>query len=95
MIIIHVQKIAMVMEEGQQPTGYIMVSIFNSGPGIPQEQLPLLFDRYRNVTDAKDNQKTNLGLIICQRIIEAHSGKIWVESEANKGATFYFALPIR
>jgi two-component system sensor histidine kinase VicK len=85
----------MVMEEGQQPTGYIMVSIFNSGPGIPQEQLPLLFDRYRNVTDAKNDQKTNLGLIICQRIIEAHSGKIWVESEANKGATFYFALPIR
>lgn len=94
-VIIHVQKIAMVMEEGQQPAGYIMVSIFNSGPGIPQEQVPLLFDRYRNVTDAKNDQKTNLGLIICQRIIEAHSGKIWVESEANKGATFYFALPIR
>ncbi|MGA3244579.1 MAG: response regulator [Bacteroidota bacterium] len=94
-VIIHVRKIAMVMEEGQQPADYIMVSVFNSGPGIPQEELPLIFDRYRNVANSKDDQKTNLGLIICQRIIEAHSGKIWVESETNKGATFYFALPIR
>jgi signal transduction histidine kinase len=94
-VIIHVRKIAMVMEEGQQPADYIMVSVFNSGPGIPQEELPLIFDRYRNVVNSKDDQKTNLGLIICQRIIEAHSGKIWVESETNKGATFYFALPIR
>jgi signal transduction histidine kinase len=94
-VVIHVRKIAMVMEEGQQPAEYVMVSIFNSGPGIPQEELPLLFDRYRNVTNPKDDQKTNLGLIICQRIIEAHSGKIWVESETDKGATFFFALPIR
>lgn len=94
-VVIHVRKIAMVMEEGQQPADYIMVSIFNSGAGIPQEELPLIFDRYRNVTNPKEDQKTNLGLIICQRIIEAHSGKIWVESEANKGATFSFALPIR
>ncbi len=94
-VIFHVQKIAMVMEEGQQPADYVMVSIFNSGPGIPQEELALLFDRYRNVTNAKDDQKTNLGLIICQRIIEAHSGKIWAESVADKGVTFYFALPIR
>jgi signal transduction histidine kinase len=94
-IIFHVRKIAMVMEEGQQPADYVMVSIFNSGPGIPQGELALLFDRYRNVTNAKDDQKTNLGLIICQRIIEAHSGKIWAESEPDKGVTFYFALPIR
>lgn len=94
-VVIHVQKIAMVLEEGQQPADYIMVSVFNSGPGIPAEEVPLLFERYRNVAGEKDDQKTNLGLIICQRIIEAHSGKIWVESELNKGATFYFALPVR
>lgn len=94
-VIIHVRKIAMVMEEGQQPADYIMVSIFNSGPGIPKDELPLLFDRYRNVTNAKDDKKTNLGLIICQRIIEAHSGRIWAESETDKGVTFFFVLPIR
>ncbi|MCX6134705.1 MAG: response regulator [Ignavibacteriales bacterium] len=94
-VVIHIRKIAMVMEEGQQPADYVMVSVFNSGPGIPQEELAGLFDRYRNVTNPKDDQKTNLGLIICQRILEAHSGRIWVESETDKGATFYFALPIR
>lgn len=95
-VVIHVRKVAMVLEEGQQPADFVMVSVFNSGPGIPKEELPLIFDRYRNVTAAKDeNKMTSLGLIICQRIIEAHNGKIWVESEPGKGATFSFALPIR
>jgi signal transduction histidine kinase len=95
-VVIHVRKVAMVLEEGQQPSDFVMVSVFNSGPGIPKDEIPLIFDRYRNVTAAKDESKmTSLGLIICQRIIEAHNGKIWVESEPNKGATFSFALPIR
>ena len=95
-VVVQVRKVAMVMEEGQQPTDFVLVSAFNSGLGIPKEELPLIFDRYRNVVAAKDTkQASSLGLIICQRIVEAHNGKIWVESEANKGATFYFALPVR
>lgn len=95
-IIVQARKVALVIEEGQQPQDFIMVSVFNSGQGIPREELPLIFDRYRNVvTDSKDKKKTTgLGLIICQRIIEAHNGKIWVESEFGKGATFFFALPV-
>ncbi|MBI3787055.1 MAG: response regulator [Ignavibacteriales bacterium] len=95
-VVVQVTKIALVLEEGQQPSDFIMVSVFNSGTGIPKEGIPLIFDRYRNVLSGKSDKKpTGLGLIICQRIIEAHNGKIWVESEPNKGATFYFALPIR
>lgn len=95
-VVVQVTKIALVLEEGQQPSDFIMVSVFNSGTGIPKEEIPLIFDRYRNVLSGKSDKKpTGLGLIICQRIIEAHNGKIWVESEPNKGATFYFALPIR
>ena len=94
-VVIHVQKIAMVMEEGQQPADYVMASVFNSGPGIPPAELALIFDRYRNASGDNKDQKTNLGLIICQRIVEAHNGKIWVESEPAKGATFFFALPVR
>jgi signal transduction histidine kinase len=94
-IVIHVQKIAMVLEEGQQPGDYVLASVFNSGPGIPKDELPLIFDRYRNVKKETEDQRTSLGLIICQRIIEAHNGKIWVESEEGKGVTFSFALPIR
>lgn len=95
-IVVQARKVALVIEEGQQPQDFIMVSVFNSGQGIPKEELPLIFDRYRNVaTDSKDKEKTTgLGLIICQRIIEAHNGKIWVESEFGKGATFFFALPV-
>ncbi|RPI06888.1 MAG: hybrid sensor histidine kinase/response regulator [Ignavibacteriae bacterium] len=96
-IVVQVRKVAMVLEEGQQPTDHVLVSVFNSGAGIPKEELPLIFDRYRDLVTGKSDKQTmsGLGLIISQRIIEAHNGKIWVESEAGKGATFYFALPIR
>jgi signal transduction histidine kinase len=96
-IVVQVRKVALVLEEGQQPSDFEMVSVFNSGLGIPKEELPLIFDRFRDLVSGKDNKKrtTGLGLIICQRIIEAHGGKIWVESEPNKGATFFFALPVR
>ncbi|MBI4429227.1 MAG: response regulator [Ignavibacteriales bacterium] len=97
-IVAQVRKVSLVAEEGQPPADYIMVSVFNSGSGIPKDQLPLIFDRYRDLVAAKGDDKkrsTGLGLVICQRIVEAHNGKIWVESEPGKGATFYFALPIR
>lgn len=96
-IVIQTRKVALVIEEGQQPADFIMVSIFNSGDGIPKEELPHIFDRFRNVVSDKTDKKktTGLGLIICQRIVEAHNGKIWVESEPGKGATFFFALPVK
>ena len=61
------------------------------------EELPLIFDRYRDLVSENSNKEklSGLGLVISQRIIEAHNGKIWVESEIGKGATFHFALPIR
>jgi signal transduction histidine kinase len=96
-IVVQVKKVAIVLEEGQKPLDHIMVSVFNSGEGIAKEELPLIFDRYRDLVSDKANKKktTGLGLIISQRIVEAHYGKIWVESEPGKGATFSFALPIR
>ncbi len=96
-IVVQVRKVQLVLEEGQQPSEFILASVFNSGQGIPKEELPLIFDRYRDAVSKKENKQrtTGLGLIICQRIVEAHNGKIWVESEAGKGATFFFALPIR
>jgi signal transduction histidine kinase len=95
-IVVQVRKVNIVLEEGQPPTPHVMVSVFNSGPTIPKEEVPLIFDRYRDlVTGQKKDKSTGLGLIIAQRIIEAHNGKIWVESEEGKGATFCFALPVR
>jgi signal transduction histidine kinase len=96
-IVLQVRKVAIVLEEGQQPVDHVIVSVFNSGTGIPKEELPLIFDRYRDLVSGKSNKEksSGLGLIISQRIIESHNGKIWVESETGKGATFFFALPIR
>jgi len=96
-IIVNVRKVALLIEEGRDPIEHILVSVFNSGQGIPKEELPLIFDRYRDLTSGttKKDRSSGLGLIISQRIIEAHNGKIWVESEVGKGTTFFFALPIR
>ncbi len=96
-IVVQMKKVAIVLEEGQPPTEHLMVSVFNSGSGIPKEELPLIFDRYRDLISGTGSQKksTGLGLVISQRIIEAHNGKIWVESEPGKGSTFFFALPVK
>ena len=48
----------------------------------------------RNVKKNSEDQRVTLGLIICQRIIEAHNGKIWAESIEGQGSTFYFSIPV-
>ncbi len=94
-IAVELHKVALILEEGQKPKPYIIVSVFNTGAGIPKEELPLIFNRYRDLISNKENKtkRTGLGLIIAQRIIEAHNGKIWVESEYGKSTTFHFVLP--
>lgn len=70
-------------------------SIKDSGPGISPDQQSLIFERYR--TDAKKNISSNnagLGLAIAQKILEIHNATIHVTSELNKGAKFYFSLPV-
>jgi signal transduction histidine kinase len=72
------------------------IEIRDNGPGIPQDQVSNIFERFHQVSD---NQKgkprgTGLGLPISQKIIEFHGGKIWVESELGKGTTFAFTLPM-
>jgi signal transduction histidine kinase/HAMP domain-containing protein len=73
----------------------VRVYVRDSGVGIPKEEIGNLFEKYRQTTSGKiSNQKgTGLGLVICKAIVEAHGGKIWVESEEGKGSTFAFMLP--
>jgi signal transduction histidine kinase len=64
----------------------------DNGRGIPPEALPHLFERFSR-SDGDVRRGLGLGLYICQRIVEAHGGRIWVESEFGTGTTFRFTLP--
>ncbi len=74
---------------------FIEVSIKDTGIGIPPEELKKLFVKFFRADNAVKSQTegTGLGLYIAKNIIEAHGGKIRVESELNRGTTFYFTLP--
>jgi signal transduction histidine kinase len=71
----------------------IRLSITDTGPGIPGDQLPHVFDRFWQATHAR-NAGVGLGLAIARGIVEAGGGRIWVESATGQGSTFHFTLPI-
>jgi len=73
----------------------VRISVSDTGRGIPEEHLPRLFERFFRVADAEGYaQGTGLGLSITKEIIEAHGGKISVESQVGVGSTFSFTLPL-
>ncbi len=72
----------------------VVISVADTGEGIPEEELPHIFDPYRQVQSSKKkNLGVGLGLAIAKRITEAHGGAISVESQAGQGACFAIALP--
>jgi signal transduction histidine kinase len=71
----------------------IRFSVADTGPGIPEDEIPHLFESFWQAR-AGGGEGTGLGLTICKGIITAHGGRIWVESERGAGATFYFTLPL-
>jgi len=72
----------------------MLISFVDHGPGIPQESLPFIFERFYRVRTEKSVTGTGLGLYICKQIIEAHRGKIWAESTPGQGTTFFIELPV-
>ena len=71
----------------------VVVSVADRGAGIPAEDLPRLFSRYYRSKAAGPAEGLGLGLYIARGLVEAHGGRIWVESEVGKGSVFSFALP--
>jgi signal transduction histidine kinase len=65
----------------------------DTGPGIPDDKLPRLFDRYYQGSDAARRSGLGLGLFICKRLVEAHGGRLGVDSTVGVGSTFSFTLP--
>jgi len=72
----------------------ILVSVSDTGIGIPREELPRVFERFYKVNKARYDEGVGLGLAISRHIINSHGGKIWAESEEGKGSTFFFTLPL-
>lgn len=73
----------------------VVVSIIDTGIGIPPEDISHLFQKFYRVdtTDTREIGGTGLGLYLCRRLVEAMEGRIWVESEYGKGSMFFVELP--
>jgi signal transduction histidine kinase len=71
----------------------VKVSVSDTGPGIPAEYHIEVFDDFFRLPQTEDKEGMGLGLAIARRLIGGMGGKIWVESEVDKGSTFCFTLP--
>lgn len=80
----------------EKRTEKVLVSVTDSGIGMKREAAEKIFEKYQQVGSRQSSvQKgTGLGLPISREIIEGHGGKIWVESEENKGSSFFFTIPL-
>ena len=72
----------------------IQFAVSDTGRGIPSDSRQRVFDRFARLEDAKGFKGSGLGLSFCKVAVEAHGGRIWVESEPGHGATFFFTLPL-
>lgn len=86
-------KVAVEFQKGKN---IVLFSVTDTGIGVPKNQQDRVFDRFFRASTAvkTETEGTGLGLFIAKNIIEAHGGKIWFETEENKGSTFYISLPV-
>lgn len=73
--------------------GRMVVSVADTGPGIPKELQSRVFEKFYRVP-GRPQGGAGLGLAICKEVVQAHGGRIWLESEEGKGSTFHFSLPL-
>ena len=80
----------------QAKDGMVEVSVEDTGIGIPEDALPDIFKRFYRVDESRSRERggSGLGLSICHFIVEAHRGRIKVESEAGRGSSFTVYLPM-
>ncbi len=76
-------------------TNAVVVSVCDQGPGIPEDELEEVFDKFVQSSKTKSGAGgTGLGLAICREIMDAHKGRIWAENNPQGGATFSFEIPL-
>jgi signal transduction histidine kinase len=80
-----------------QQLNFIRIAIIDTGRGIPREAFENIFEKFVQVNEKTDSTSgsVGLGLAIAKKVVEAHGGKIWVESELGQGSVFNFTLPIK
>ncbi len=71
----------------------VIFSCRDDGTGIPPELLPSIFTEFTTTGDS-NSESTGLGLAFCKTVVEAHGGRIWCESRAERGARFFFTIPL-
>ncbi|MFW5786987.1 MAG: ATP-binding protein [Halanaerobiales bacterium] len=83
-----------IVVDARKKDQYVNISVEDTGVGIPKEYQDKIFDKFIRANNNDDNASgTGLGLAISKEIIEAHNGKIWVESEEGEGSKFTFSVP--
>ena len=77
-------------------SGFALISVTDTGLGIPPDEIGHVFERFRRVRSgaAQSIPGTGLGLTIVKQIVEMHGGKIWVESAVGHGSAFHFTIPL-
>jgi two-component system, NtrC family, sensor histidine kinase KinB len=77
----------------RQRPGAVLFCVEDQGPGIPEEQLEIVFNKFTRLKAASKTQGFGLGLAFCKLAVEAHGGQIDVDSQVGKGTRFSFTIP--
>jgi PAS domain S-box-containing protein len=78
----------------QHEGNMVLTGVTDQGAGINEENRQKIFEPFERLGKGDRSQGLGLGLVVCKRLVEAQGGKIWVESTAGRGSTFYFTLPV-
>lgn len=83
-------RAAIVEDEGE-----VVLTVTDEGRGIPADELPNIFERFQQASNARGAGSVGLGLYIVRNLVRAHGGRVWADSDVGKGATFTVVLPRR
>ncbi len=89
-------EVGIINIELKEGKGCVVIEVRDNGIGIPEDMLPQLFDMFSDAqrSGTTGEKSFGLGLSICKQIVDAHGGRIWVESEVGKGTVFFVELPV-